>query len=216
MIHQKATSGGQQRALDERTAQLDQLLYQIQMLTMARANQRVAPAMQYAPPVAATATVQAGTPGTTTTIQAGAPGFGGVSVTVTEPAVGGTVVYQEPVPAGTVVYQESVPAGTVVYQEPVVTCVPMAAGRFNQVLGAMGQESFSDGKLRVLSDASHDTGYSVRQVRQVMAQFSFDDDKVDAAALMYPMLCDASDWFTVYQDITFDSSKDTLRSRVGR
>lgn len=156
-------------AMDADAARIDQLLYDIQMLTQAQ----VASRPQVAP----------------------------VSITINVP---GRVVVQ---PA---------PAPGPVYVQPAPVCQPMEHGRFQQVISAMQAESFSDGMNRILADASYGAFFSVAQVKQVMSLYSFDDDKVDAAVSMYPQVCDVDGWFTVYQVLTFDSSRDDLRARTGR
>jgi hypothetical protein len=131
-------------------------------------------------------------------------GWTGIGVTVT---VKPTVVVQQAPPPPTIVVQQA-PAPQ--------RCEPMGSRRFSALTSAINSESFADGKHRVLNDASHNAAFNTTQVKQVMGLYSFDDDKVQAAARMYPMTCDPGNWFTVYQVLTFDSSRDELRGLVGR
>jgi hypothetical protein len=183
-LRQKAQMLGDQRQmamLDADVVRIDQLLYDIQMISQNHlASRPAAPTQQPAP-----------------VVRIGVPG---VQVQVVDP----NVQWVDPNPQ------------VVAQPAPVATCEPMPAGRFSAVIGAMGQESFSDGKHRVLQDAAYGAWFSVAQVKQAMAQFPFDDDKVEAAAALYPQVCDLDAWFTIYQALTFDSSRDALRARTGR
>jgi hypothetical protein len=87
---------------------------------------------------------------------------------------------------------------------------------FGSVLQAVAGETFSRSKLELLRDVSIDRWYSSSQVRRMLDEFKFDNDKVEAAVVMHPRVVDLQNWFKVHDAFTFDSSKDELRQRVGR
>lgn len=124
------------------------------------------------------------------------------------------VVLEAPPPPP--VYVEP-PPPKVVYVEPVVEEGPVAcdAGDFERVLSAVKAESFSDGKQEVLRGATYDRYFTAEQVKRMIGEFTFGDDKVNAAATMYPKVVDLQNWYLVYGAFTFDSDKDKLRQRVG-
>lgn len=86
---------------------------------------------------------------------------------------------------------------------------------FADVLQSVENAWFDDGKLEVLRDASAHRWFTVVQVKTLVAQFSFSDAQVDAAAMLHGRTLDVENWYRVYDSLTFDSSKRELRKRVG-
>lgn len=147
-------------------------------------------------------------------LERAAGGRTSVGASVSLGGMGGDVVVvvdDSPAPPAVVVVE---PAPTVVVQD----AGPIACSEsdFAGVLRAVADESFSSGKLERLRDATIDRWYTADQVRRMLGEFSFDNDKVEAAVVMHPKVVDMENWFKVHDAFTFDSSKDELRSRVGR
>ena len=94
--------------------------------------------------------------------------------------------------------------------------VPVAVSpeEFSRIRRAVAAESFADDQLAVLRSASQGRRFTTAQVSAVMELFSFSDDKVDAAAMLYPQVVDPHNWYTVYDALTFSSDKDMLRKRT--
>ncbi len=94
---------------------------------------------------------------------------------------------------------------------------PMACSGsdMNSVVAAVESESFSDGKLNVLRDASRARWFTVSQVQRLVGLFTFGKDMVEAGAMLHPRTVDLENWYLVYSVFTFDSDKDKLRKRVG-
>lgn len=82
------------------------------------------------------------------------------------------------------------------------------------VLSALDAEPFSDGKLSTLRSIAAHRCFTTGEVVQVMNAFTFDRDKVEAAALLYRTVEDPERWFQVYPALTFSSSRDDLRRRT--
>ena len=87
-------------------------------------------------------------------------------------------------------------------------------GDFRSVVRAVEDESFSSGKIGVLRDASRARWFTVHQVKQLMEQFTFGKDMVEAGAILHGRTVDLENWYQVYSVFTFDSDKDALRDRV--
>lgn len=100
-----------------------------------------------------------------------------------------------------------------VLQEPPAP-VAVSAGELRQIQGAVAAESFSDDRLEVLRDAARGRHFTTAQVIALMDLFSFSDDKIDAAALLYPSVVDPQSWYTVYGSLTFSGDKAALRART--
>jgi hypothetical protein len=96
-------------------------------------------------------------------------------------------------------------------QEP-----PMAPDRFEALLKAMEGSNFDEAKLQVVREAAGFNRFSVEQVKQVLAHFSFADGKVEAATAMYPKLADPENFFQVYEALPFEADRKKLREAVAR
>ena len=81
---------------------------------------------------------------------------------------------------------------------------------------AVEGESFSDGKLSVISGAGLHRWFEVRQVMRLMGLMTFGKDMIEVGALLYPRTVNPQDWYQVYSVLTFDSDKQALRQRVGQ
>ncbi len=90
----------------------------------------------------------------------------------------------------------------------------MKSTDFDRLVAAIKAEDFSDSKLKILSDVVEHSYFKCSQVGRIMDLFDFDADKVKAAAMMYPKVVDKGNFFTVYQHLEFDGSKDELRKKI--
>lgn len=100
---------------------------------------------------------------------------------------------------------------------PVVVPVgpgPMDPQRFAGLVQDLRNLSFSSEQLDLLRDVARHQWFLTDQVRQVMQVFSFDSEKVEAAAVLYPKVLDRQNFYQVYADFTFDSDRQKLRQRV--
>jgi len=93
---------------------------------------------------------------------------------------------------------------------------PMRDGAFQQLVEAIKAASFDDEKLAVVRHAAQSNWFRAAQIGAVMDLLSFDDGKVDAAAAMWPRMTDPENSFVIFNKLTFDSSKEKLRKRVGK
>ena len=92
----------------------------------------------------------------------------------------------------------------------------MTDSQFTSFKQAVSSASFSDDKKQIIQSAAYNNSFLVSQVVEIMRIMSFDDDKVDAASTLYPSVCDKNNWYMVYNELSFSSSKDTLRNKVGQ
>jgi hypothetical protein len=95
-------------------------------------------------------------------------------------------------------------------QQPAVA----SAQELSQIRRAIAAESFGDDQLAVLRAASQGRHFTSAQVLSLMEQFTFSDERIDAAVLLYPQVLDQQNWYTVYSALSFSSDKSTLRSRT--
>jgi hypothetical protein len=86
---------------------------------------------------------------------------------------------------------------------------------FASLTAEVGRASFADDKLAVVRTAAATNYFTVAQVVQLMKLASFDDTRVEIAAALAPRVLDGDKWFEVYGALSFSSSRDTLRERLG-
>jgi len=92
---------------------------------------------------------------------------------------------------------------------------PVSSSDLARIRNAMDEEAFGKGKREVLRSASRDRWFLVQQALGLIEQFSFDEDKVETLAMLHPKILDRENWYLVYAELTFSSSKDDLKRRVG-
>lgn len=121
------------------------------------------------------------------------PGGGGVYV---GGRMGGTVV---------VTGAEPMPMAQPMPMPVASTC--MDGGDFGSIRSAIGEESFSNEKLRVLETALADRRVCVQQVIETLGLFDFGNDKIAALKMLAPRINDSGNKFKIYSAFTFDSEK---------
>ena len=93
--------------------------------------------------------------------------------------------------------------------------IPMSPDQLRTLQGAVSGEAFGDSALGVLRDACRANHFTVGQAVTLVGLFDFGDDKVSAAAMLYPRLVDPENFYQVYGAFDFDSDKEELRERLG-
>lgn len=91
----------------------------------------------------------------------------------------------------------------------------MAERDFSALASQLGKAAFADDKLGLVKTAAQTNYFTVAQVIALMELASFDDTRVEIAAVCAPRVVDGDRWFEVYGALTFSSSRDALRNRVG-
>ncbi len=99
---------------------------------------------------------------------------------------------------------------------PSIAIMPMSDHQFASLTQQVGQAPFSDDKLALIQTAAHSNYFTVTQVVQLMKLASFDDTRVEIAVACSPRVVDGERWFEVYGALSFSSSREALRRRVGR
>jgi hypothetical protein len=111
-----------------------------------------------------------------------------------------------------------VPAPPPSYPPPPPPAGPIAMdpGTFSTFLNALRNESFSDGKARVIGDAAGSNWFTIAQLKQVINVLTFSSDKIRAVELIAPRIVDRQNSFTLYDAFTFDSDKRKAREILDR
>jgi len=82
---------------------------------------------------------------------------------------------------------------------------------FQSLLGALKEQGFADDRLSVFKQAASSQHYTVAQVKQILAQFSFPDDKLAALRLAKDRITDTENAFQIYGAFVHSSDKDEAR-----
>lgn len=91
----------------------------------------------------------------------------------------------------------------------------MADRDFRALTAQIGRAPFADDKLGLVKTAAQTNYFTVAQVVAMMQLASFDDTRVEIAVACAPRVIDGDRWFEVYGALSFSSSRDALRDRVG-
>jgi hypothetical protein len=118
-------------------------------------------------------------------------------------------------PMGSVRDGRTQPPPVVVQPAPVMTTYAMSDRDFTSLTAQIGRAPFADDKLGLVQTAAQTNYFTVAQVVAMMKLASFDDTKVEIAAACAPHVVDGDKWFEVYGALSFSSSRDSLRQRVG-
>jgi hypothetical protein len=91
----------------------------------------------------------------------------------------------------------------------------MTAEDFAKVLKGIKGQSFDDGKVGFVKGLGKTVRFSSAQVKQLLATFSFDAGRTEAAVLLYPMVADPEFFFEALEAFSFESSRKAVRERLG-
>lgn len=124
------------------------------------------------------------------------------------------------VPAGVMVVQASPPAGAPgTYQAPapgVEVRRAVDSARLQEISAAISAESFGKGQLQVLQSAAASHYFTVDQLKGLLELFSFENEKLDAVAIVAPRLLDPENGYKLYGAFSFQSSKDKVAALLRR
>ena len=89
----------------------------------------------------------------------------------------------------------------------------MRPDQFDGLYRAMRQETWVEGKMRVLEAAlaTTDAALSVDQVGRLLGLFSFTQEQVELVRRVRPRLADPDRGYTLLERFTFDSDKEEVR-----
>jgi hypothetical protein len=85
---------------------------------------------------------------------------------------------------------------------------------FTQLLADVDAAAQSSDKLMIVTQSAELNYFTSAQVGQIVDHLSFSEDKVNAAAALYPRTIDPSRFTTVYSHFTMSSDKEELRKRI--
>jgi len=92
---------------------------------------------------------------------------------------------------------------------------PLSAEDFAKLMKSLKAESFDEGKASFVALFAQKGRLTCEQAREILKAFSFDDDRVKSAVLLYPRVTDPENFFKVLDVFSFSSSKEDVRRKIG-
>lgn len=90
----------------------------------------------------------------------------------------------------------------------------MSSGKFQNFLTSIKNENFGDDKLRIVKIAGKGQHFNIAQVKTVISQFKFDDDKIKVVELLYPKVVDRDNSHQLLDSFTFSSDKEEIEDII--
>lgn len=91
-------------------------------------------------------------------------------------------------------------------------CAPMSPTTMGNVLDQVKKQSFEDNKLNVIKQVLAGNCISSAQVKQLMSEFKFDENKLKVAKMCYDKTTDKNNYFTLNDAFSFSSTADELNT----
>lgn len=95
------------------------------------------------------------------------------------------------------------------------TIAAMSPEKFDEFLAALKKHPFDPGKARFLEDFAKTQRFNASQATTLLKAFAFDQDRVKAAAALYPSLVDRGDFYKILDAFTFEQGKEAARKAAG-
>jgi hypothetical protein len=92
--------------------------------------------------------------------------------------------------------------------EPV--CAPMTSSTFDALTSQLKKQSFEDNKLQIIRQVLASNCISTAQVKQLVVEFTFEENKLKVAKICYKKTTDKGNYFTLNDSFSFSSSADEL------
>lgn len=91
-------------------------------------------------------------------------------------------------------------------------CSPMSPTTMGSVLGQIKKQSFEDNKLNIIKQVLAGNCINAAQVKQLMGEFKFDENKLKVAKMCYEKTTDKNNYFTLNDAFSFSSTADELNT----
>jgi hypothetical protein len=93
---------------------------------------------------------------------------------------------------------------------------PLTDAEFQAVYKRVAAASFADDQIALVKSVAKSSYFTVAQAATLMKACSFDDTRIEVAVILYPRIVDSRNWYQIEDALSFSSSKQTLRSRIGQ
>ncbi len=94
------------------------------------------------------------------------------------------------------------------------SCFPMSSDDFNSAKSSIESKTFADSKMTVAKQIVDNNCFSADQVKQLMALFTYEEQKLDIAKYCYDKTTDKKNYYKVNDGFTFEGSIDDLTTYI--
>ncbi|HEX8819393.1 MAG TPA: DUF4476 domain-containing protein [Archangium sp.] len=88
---------------------------------------------------------------------------------------------------------------------------PIADAMLRSAMKAMDREPFADDKMNVLEDVADNNYFLVSQVIQVLPQFKFSKDRIEAVRVLWSRVLDKQNGYQLYNAFQFSTDKAEVK-----
>lgn len=92
--------------------------------------------------------------------------------------------------------------------------LPISEADFAKIIDNIKDQSFDDQKLEFVETFVKGRPLNCDQATKLLKTFSFDDDRIAAAVILYPGLVDSENFFEVLKIFPFDSTRKEVMEAV--
>jgi DNA-binding TFAR19-related protein (PDSD5 family) len=92
--------------------------------------------------------------------------------------------------------------------------LPISDADFAKLIENIKEQSFDEQKLEFVKTFAKGRPLNCDQVTRLLKTFSFDDDRIAAAVILYPGLVDSENFFEVLKIFPFDSSRKQVMEAI--
>lgn len=93
---------------------------------------------------------------------------------------------------------------------------PVPASSLNSMKASLEKQAFEDTRLKMAKDIIRRNCYSCAQIKELLALFSFEKNKLDLAKFAYDSCTDKGNYYTINDVFSFSSSTDELTEFLGQ
>lgn len=92
----------------------------------------------------------------------------------------------------------------------------MSPEAFQQFFSLYKKEKFDDGRSRLIKATGKNATFSTEQIRYLLKEFSFDDQRLEIAKYLYPKTVDRQNYTILAETFRFRSSKDDFLDFIAK
>lgn len=90
----------------------------------------------------------------------------------------------------------------------------MHSEELDDFLKIVKSQGFDDGKTKIISAISAMVSFNVSEVKLILDQYSFDEEKLKGAKILFTNCSDKKNYYTVVDELTFSSNKKELQDFI--
>jgi len=92
----------------------------------------------------------------------------------------------------------------------------MSPEAFQQFFSLYKKEKFDDGRSRLIKATGKNANFSTEQVRYLLKEFAFDDQRLETAKTLYTKTVDKQNYTLLAETFRFSSSKDDFLNFIAK